>query len=140
MLDNLNMLLPAGAVTTAAKKAAKKLSKKSKKDRKIPRIFRQTKADSTENVSSKMKATASDATPPADKKDSSYTKGLRDREMEIKKGIPSQEDMDKSIKFEEKGKDIPRPKRKPPVPAKVVKKAKGGKVSSGYKCSHNRLY
>ena len=140
MLDHLNMLLPGGAALAAGTKAAKKLPKKSKKDRKIPRIARQTKVDSTENVSSKMKATARDATPPADKKDSSYTKGLRDREMEIKKGIPSQEDMNKSIKFEEKGNDIPRPKRKPPVPAKVVKKAKGGKVSSGYKCSHNSLY
>lgn len=138
MLDHLNMLLPGGAVLAAGTKAAKKLPKKSKKDRKISRIARQTKVDSTENVSSKMKATARNATPPADKKDSSYTKGLRDREMEIKKGIPSQEDMDKSIKFEEN--DIPRPKRKPPVPAEVVKKAKGGKVSSGYKCSHNRLY
>ena len=76
----------------------------------------------------------------SDKKPADYTKGLRDREMEIKMGIPSQEDMDKLIKFEEKGNDIPRPKRKPPVPAKAVKKAKGGKVSSGYKCSHNSLY
>jgi hypothetical protein len=24
--------------------------------------------------------------------------------------------------------------------AKTTKKSKGGKVSSGYKCSHNRLY
>ena len=76
----------------------------------------------------------------SDKKPADYTKGLRDRKREIEEGIPSQKDMDKSIKFEEKGKNIPRPKRKPPVPAKVVKKAKGGKVSSGYKCSHNRLY
>ena len=76
----------------------------------------------------------------SDKKPADYTKGLRNREMEIKEGIPSQGDMNKLIKFEEKGKDIPRPKRKPPVPAKAVKKAKGGKVSSGYKCSHNRLY
>ena len=67
MLDDLNMLLPASAATAAAKKAAKKLPKKSKEDQKIPRIVRQTKADSTENVSSKMKATARDATPPADK-------------------------------------------------------------------------
>tara|TARA_R110000782_G_scaffold220487_1_gene307710 strand:- start:956 stop:1195 length:240 start_codon:yes stop_codon:yes gene_type:complete len=77
----------------------------------------------------------------SNKKDSSYTKGLRDREMEIKMGIPSQKDMDALIKFKEKSeKSVPKPKRKPPVPAKVVKKAKGGKVSSGYKCSHNRLY
>ena len=39
----------------------------------------------------------------SDKKPEDYTKGLRDREMEIKMGIPSQEDMDKLIKFEEKG-------------------------------------
>ena len=31
-------------------------------------------------------------------------------------------------------------KRKPPSTSKAVKKAKGGKVSSGYKCSHNSLY
>ena len=30
--------------------------------------------------------------------------------------------------------------RKPTNTSKAVKKAKGGKVSSGYKCSHNRLY
>ena len=77
----------------------------------------------------------------SDKKPADYTKGLPDREMEIKKGIPSQKDMDALIKFEEKSeKSVPKPKRKPPVPAKVVKKAKGGKVSSKYKCSHNRLY
>ncbi len=91
MLDDLNMLLPSGAGIAAAKKIAKKLPKKSKKDQKIPRTIRQTKADSTENVSSKMKATARDATPPVDK---GYKKKMK----------------------------------------------KGGKVSSGYKCSHNRLY
>ena len=66
MLDDLNMLLPGGAAIAAGTKAAKKLPKKSKKDRKIPRIARQTKVDSTENISSKMKATARDATPPVD--------------------------------------------------------------------------
>jgi len=76
----------------------------------------------------------------SNKKDSSYTESPPNRKMEIEKGVPSQKDMDTLIKFEEDGKDIPRPKRKPPVPAKAVKKAKGGKVSSGYKCSHNRLY
>jgi len=30
--------------------------------------------------------------------------------------------------------------RKSKSTSKAVKKAKGGKVSSGYKCSHNRLY
>lgn len=70
----------------------------------------------------------------SNKKDSSYTKGLRDREMEIKMGIPSQEDMDAKIKFEEKGKkSVPKPKRKPKT------MAKGGKVGK-YNCSHNRLY
>jgi hypothetical protein len=54
-------------------------------------------------------------------------------------------DINEVINFEEKGNDIPRPKRKPPVPAKAVKKAKGGKVSSSsssskYNCSNNRLY
>ena len=68
------------------------------------------------------------------KKDSSYTKGLRNREMEIKMGIPSQEGMDALIEFEEKGKKpVPKPKRKP------KKMAKGGKVGK-YTCSHNRLY
>ena len=68
------------------------------------------------------------------KKDSSYTKGLRNREMEIKMGSPSQEDMDALIKFEEKGKKpVPKPKRKPKA------MAKGGKVGK-YNCSHNRLY
>jgi hypothetical protein len=66
MLDDLNMLLPSGAGIAAAKKIAKKLPKKSKKDQKIPRIARQTKVDSTENISSKMKATARNATPPVD--------------------------------------------------------------------------
>jgi hypothetical protein len=76
----------------------------------------------------------------SDKKPADYTKGFRDRKREIKEGIPSQEDINSVIAFEEKGNDIPRPKRKPPVPAKAVKKSKGGKVSSGYKCSHNSLY
>ena len=68
------------------------------------------------------------------KKDSSYTKGLRNREMEIKMGIPSQEDMDAVIEFEERGKKpVPKPKPKP------KKMAKGGKVGK-YNCSHNRLY
>ena len=68
------------------------------------------------------------------KKDSSYTKGLPNREMEIKMGIPSQEGMDALIEFEEKGKKpVPKPKRKP------KKMAKGGKVGK-YTCSHNRLY
>ena len=68
------------------------------------------------------------------KKDSSYTKGLRNREMEIKMGIPSQENMDALIEFEEKGKKpVPKPKRKP------KEMAKGGKVGK-YNCSHNRLY
>ena len=68
------------------------------------------------------------------KKDSSYTKGLRNREMEIKMAIPSQGNMDDLIKFEEKGKKpVPKPKRKP------KKMAKGGKVGK-YTCSHNRLY
>jgi len=64
----MNPLLPSQAATSAAKKAAKKLPKKSKKDREIPSIARQTKVDSTENISSKMKATARSATPPADEK------------------------------------------------------------------------
>jgi hypothetical protein len=68
------------------------------------------------------------------KKDSSYTEGLPDREMKIKMGIPSQKSMDALIKFEEKGKKpVPKPKRKP------KKMAKGGKVGK-YTCSHNRLY
>ena len=68
------------------------------------------------------------------KKDSSYTKGLPDREMEIIMGIPSQKGMDALIEFEEKGKKpVPKPKRKP------KKMAKGGKVGK-YTCSHNRLY
>jgi hypothetical protein len=68
------------------------------------------------------------------KKDSSYTKGLPDREMEIIMGIPSQKGMDALIEFEEKGKKpVPKPKRKP------KKMAKGGKVGK-YICSHNRLY
>lgn len=71
----------------------------------------------------------------SNKKDSSYTKGLRDREMEIKMSIPSQEDMDAVIEFEEKGKKpVPKPKGRKPK-----KMAKGGKVGK-YKCSHNRLY
>ena len=70
----------------------------------------------------------------ADKKPADYSKGLRDREMEIKMGSPSQEDMDALIKFEEKGKKpVPKPKRKPKA------MAKGGKVGK-YNCSHNRLY
>jgi hypothetical protein len=67
MKDALNMLLPGGTAIAAGTKAAKKLPKKSKKDRKIPSIARQTEVDSTENISSKMKATAGDATPPVDK-------------------------------------------------------------------------
>jgi hypothetical protein len=68
------------------------------------------------------------------KKDSSYTEGPRNREMEIIMGIPSQGNMDDLIKFEEKGKKpVPKPKRKP------KKMAKGGKVGK-YTCSHNRLY
>ena len=68
------------------------------------------------------------------KKDSSYTKGLPDRKMKIKMGIPSQKSMDDLIKFEEEGKKpVPKPKRKP------KKMAKGGKVGK-YTCSHNRLY
>ena len=39
-----------------------------------------------------------------------------------------------SAKEQSKKKDTPKPKRKPKA------MAKGGKVSSGYKCSHNRLY
>ena len=39
-----------------------------------------------------------------------------------------------SAKEQSKKKDTPKPKRK----TKAM--AKGGKVSSGYKCSHNRLY
>ena len=70
----------------------------------------------------------------SDKKPADYTKGLRDRKREIEEGIPSQEDMDKLIKFEEKGKKtVPKTKRKP------KKMAKGGKVGK-YTCSHNRLY
>jgi len=68
------------------------------------------------------------------KKDSSYTEDLHNREREIKRGIPSQKDMDALIEFEEKGKKpVPKPKRKP------KKMAKGGKVGK-YNCSHNRLY
>ena len=84
MLDDLNMLLPIGGIAEA-KKIAEKLPKKSKKDpkdQKIPRIARQTKVDSTENISSKMKATARDATPPADeeyvnKKAGGYMKKMK---------------------------------------------------------------
>ena len=73
------------------------------------------------------------------KKDSSYTKGLPNREMEIKMGIPSQKDMDARIKFREDGKkSVPKPKRKPKPPTNKKMK-KGGKVRM-YSCSHNRLY
>jgi len=82
----------------------------------------------------------------SNKKDSSYTKGLPDREMEIKMGIPSQEDMDALIEFEERGKKpVPKPKRKPKPPMKkkaggYMKKMKSGGKTSKYNCSHNRLY
>jgi hypothetical protein len=33
----------------------------------------------------------------SDKKPADYTKGLRDREMEIKEGIPSQKDMEMKL-------------------------------------------
>jgi hypothetical protein len=82
MLDDLNMLLTGGAGIAGAKKIAEKLPKKSKKDQKIHRMARQTKVDSTENISSKMKATARDATPPADeeyvnKKAGGYMKKMK---------------------------------------------------------------
>ena len=82
----------------------------------------------------------------ADKKPADYSKGLRNREMEIKMGIPSQEDMDAKIKFEEKGKKpVPKPKRKPKPPMKkkaggYIKKMKKGGKTGKYSCSHNRLY
>lgn len=60
-----NAMLPGGAATSSAKKLIKK--KKPKNKREVPSIIRQTKVDSTENVSSKMKSTARSATPPADK-------------------------------------------------------------------------
>ena len=82
----------------------------------------------------------------SNKKDSSYTESPPNRKMEIEMGIPSQEDMDALIKFEEKGeKSIPKPKRKPKPPMKkkaggyMKKMAKGGKTGK-YNCSHNRLY
>jgi len=45
------------------------------------------------------------------------------------------EEANKRLELEKTMKD-----RKPTNTSKAVKKAKGGKVSSGYKCSHNRLY
>jgi hypothetical protein len=67
----------------------------------------------------------------SNKKDSSYTKGLPDREIKIKMGIPSQKDMDALIEFEEKGKKpVPKPKRKPKPPTNKKMK-KGGKVGRG---------
>jgi hypothetical protein len=65
----------------------------------------------------------------SNKKDSSYTESLPDREMKIKMGIPSQKDMDALIKFEEKSeKSVPKPKRKPKPP---MKKKAGGKIGRG---------
>ena len=53
---------------SAAKKKVKEIPKKPKNKRKRSPITRQTRIDSTENVSSQMKATARSATPPADEK------------------------------------------------------------------------
>ena len=65
----------------------------------------------------------------SNKKDSSYTKGLRNREMEIKMGIPSQKDINALINFEENSeKSVPKPKRKPKPP---MKKKAGGKIGRG---------
>jgi|DEB0MinimDraft_10_1074344.scaffolds.fasta_scaffold108327_2 gentisate 1,2-dioxygenase len=64
----MNPLLPSQAATSAAKKVVKKLPKKSKNRKESSPITRQTRIDSTENVSSQMKATARSATPPADEK------------------------------------------------------------------------
>ena len=66
--DDFGYLLPSQAATSAAKKIIRKETKKPKNKIKGSPITRQTRIDSTENVSSKMKATARDATPPADEK------------------------------------------------------------------------
>ena len=67
-IDDFGYLLPSQAATSAAKKVVKKETKKPKNERKGSPITRQTRVDSTENVSSQMKATARSATPPADEK------------------------------------------------------------------------
>ena len=68
MMDTSSRIFtPTGPALAAATEIAKETPKKPKKDQKIHRMARRTKVDSTENISSKMKATARDATPPADK-------------------------------------------------------------------------
>jgi len=66
-IDDFGLLFPGGAAISAGKKIIKKEPKKPKDKRKGSPITRQTRVDSTENVSSQMKATARSATPPADK-------------------------------------------------------------------------
>ena len=73
---------PALAAATEIAKETPKKPKKPKKDQELRSIVRQTKVDSTENISSKMKATARDATPPADeeyvnKKAGGYMKKMK---------------------------------------------------------------
>ena len=97
MLDDLNMFLPIGGIA-AGKKIAEKLPKKDPKDQKIPRIARQTKVDSTENISSKLKNTVRDI-----------------------QGTPAEIAADKKRAEAAKAKNVPKPKRKPKVPTSTEK-------------------
>jgi len=123
MMDaSSRIFTPTGAALAAATKIAKetpKKPKKPKKDQELRSIVRQTKADSTENVSSKMKNTVRDiqGTPAeiaADKKRAEATKAS----AEVSKPKPntkaSSEDSTENIE------EFLR-----------IKKSKGGKVSMG---------